>query len=198
MRTLICTLLITLFSTLILNAGGKEIAPVSSDTIAIEDDGGFYVGGAYAHFGLYNTDAHENLTAKALTLIAGYEINRYLSIEGRYTQSSDVTYHKDKQTKPLTSHYTDTALYAKIGYPMGSIAPYALIGYGRNTITNLIGSDRTENSIHYGAGLTIKATESLSLFADYVRAYQGKGFDGRATTEHQHINLLSAGIIYKF
>ena len=198
MHAHIHTLLITLFSTLILNAGGKEITPVSSDTIAIEDDGGFYVGGAFAHFGLYNTDAHENLTARALTLIAGYEINRYLSIEGRYTQSSNVAYHKDKQTKPLTSHYTDTALYAKIGYPVGSITPYVLTGYGRNTITNLIGSDRTENAIRYGAGVSIKATESFSLFGDYVRAYQGKGFDGRATAEHQHINLLSAGIIYKF
>ena len=197
MRTSAYTLLLVLFSTF-LAAGGKDTTLPPSDTIAIEDDSGFYIGGAANHFGLYNTDAHESLKAYGATLMAGYQINRYLAIEGRYTHSKSITYHKGKQAKSLSSHYTDTALYAKIGYPVGSITPYALIGYGRNTITNLIGSDRTENAIHYGAGVSIKATESLSLFADYVRVYQGKGFDGRATTEHQHINLLSAGIIYKF
>ncbi len=189
---------IVAMSTIMLQAGGKDAAPASSTVLSIEEESGFYLGGGFSSFALHNTDADEKLSANGGTIIAGYRFNSYLSLEGRYTQSAKLTYSKGSIDKSLDSTYTNTAIFAKLSTPIGSFTPYALLGYGQNKITNLIGSDRIERSIEYGAGVSIKTTDNLSLFADYIRAYSAKGFDGRATAEHQHISLITAGLIYKF
>ncbi len=184
-------------STIILQAGGKDTSPPSSSVVPVEESG-FYLGGGFGSFALHNTDANEKLSAYGGTIIAGYQFNSYLSIEGRYTRSSKLTYSKESISKSLDSTYTDTALFARLGYPVGSFTPYALLGYGANRITNLAGADRVEYSIQYGAGISFKASQNLSLFADYIIAYDKKGFGDRATAEHQHINLATIGLIYKF
>ena len=106
-------------------------------------------------------------------------------------------YH-GSSSKSLQSSYTNAALYAKLSYPIKALKPYLLIGYGINTISNLNGSDRVESSIQYGIGISYKPTNKVSIFADYIRAYNNKGFDGRAMQDRLRANLVTIGATYTF
>ena len=194
-------LLFGLIASTILHAGDSTtkantpVAPIHSSS--------WYLGMGMGGFGLTTQTSQEHLFSKSASLILGYTLNRYLSIEGRYTHAiGSLHYDAGKTSSPSKilseSTYTDTDLLLRLSYPIGHFSPYLLAGYGRSTITHIVGSNRAESSLRYGAGLSYQATEHLHLFADYLRAYRGKGFDGRSTDENVHLDRLTLGMTYHF
>ena len=73
-----------------------------------------------------------------------------------------------------------------------------LWGYGVLKLTNIEGGDREERTMQYGIGIRYRTTEHLSIFVDWVRAYDDKGFDGRATHDAISVDLVSMGVSYRF
>ena len=195
-------LLFGLIASTILHAGNTT-ALADAPVVPVASVSPWYLGAGIGGFALVTQTNRERLSSKSASLILGYTLTPYLAIEGRYTHAiGSLHYDAGKTPSPsrtLTdSTYTDTDLLLKLSYPIGRFSPYLLAGYGRSTITHIVGSNRTESSLRYGAGLSYQAAEHLHLFADYLRAYHGKGFDGRSIDENVHLDRLTVGVTYHF
>ena len=195
-------LLLSLIASAALHAGDAA-TPAHSSILPVTPEASWYLGVGAGGLGLATSPSQERIHAKSASLILGYTLNPYLAIEGRYTHAVGSLHYEAGKTaspsKTLTdSTYTDIDLLLKLSYPIGHLSPYLLAGYGRSTITHIVGADRSEQSLRYGAGLSYHATEHLHLFADYLRAYRGKGFDGRSTDERVTLDRLTLGMTYHF
>jgi len=168
----------------------SDVTPVSSS--------GWYIGASFSRAQMTNADFAERLQAMGGSVILGYRLNDYVALEGRYTRSTHLRYTHQGKSKSLSASYTNLALYARLSYPIQHLSPYLLIGYGQNTLSSLSQSPRHERSFQYGAGLTYHLDDHWQLFGDYLRTYQGTGFDGRARQSTITSGLLSAGVIYQF
>jgi opacity protein-like surface antigen len=170
--------------------------------VSVEDSGGLYVGIGAGLFALRTDPTREKLSSVTGTAIFGYALNRYIALEARLHKSlGHLRYHRGKLTIPdqtLKSTYDSQALFVKVGYGMGAFEPYVLLGYGRSRITDLSYSDRIEWSKRYGAGIGYRVSEHVEVFADYVRAYRAKGFDGRSTQETVTLDHATLGLRYHF
>jgi len=141
----------------------------------------------------------ERLHAMSGTLLAGYALNRYTALEGRYTRGwTRVRYTHAGATRSLSSHYDDLSLYLKLSYPIGRWSPYLLVGYGRSTLSDLGGRDREEYGVHYGAGLAWHLDDETALFGEYTRLYHGYGFGGQARRDLLTLDALTVGLRYRF
>ncbi len=149
------------------------------------------------------------------TVLAGYEFNNYIAIEGRYTKSAgDATFTEPEGENfaPLdpanqtAAELENIAIYLKPSLRFDSFSLYGLIGYGKTTMTWGSGTENSDSSVQYGAGVAYAFTENLSFFADYVVMYDDDDFDDIAATHLQGDNNLkafkadsvTAGLIYKF
>jgi len=168
----------------------SKVASVSSE--------GWYVGAALSRMQLGNADFTETLQAAGGSLVVGYRLNDFVALEGRYSRSTHLRYTHQGKSKNLSTSCTNTALYAKLSYPIQRLSPYLLLGYGQNTLSSLSSSPRHERSLQYGAGLEYRIGDHWQFFGDYVRTYKGTGFDGRAKQSTITAHLLSAGLIYQF
>jgi len=191
--------IILLLSTVALYAHNpKYQQKATSKPISVIKDNGFYIGLGVGYFDLQNSTINEKLSSSIATAIVGYDLNSYLSIEARYNQGITHLHYKGTTSKILNSAYSNLAIYAKAGYPIKHLKPYILIGYGVNKISNLNGSDRVELSKQYGVGVSYKLNDNISLFADYIRVYNKKGFDGRAVKDNLKAKLITIGATYNF
>jgi len=194
-----------LLSTLTLYAGDSK-SQIQPDTSVIPvitpKDNNFYMGIGVGRFILENSNTKEELSSNTGALIVGYDLNRYLSLETRYTRGyEDISYksgHLNKVNQDLDSTFTNIALYAKIGYAFENIKPYLLLGYSQSKIDNLSFSDRKEAGFSYGIGISYTSRQNLELFMDYVRAYDDKGFDGRSRLDELNLDMATFGIKYHF
>ncbi len=182
---------------------GDGAVPASSPVVPIASTPPLYLGIGVGGFALVTEKNRERVDAISTSWILGLTLNPYLAIEGRYTHAlGTLHYDAGKTASPSQtlrgSTYTDWDLLLRLSYPIGRFSPYLLAGYGRSTITNIVGYDRFEQSLRYGAGIAYQATEHVHFFGDYLRAYRGKGFDGRSTAEHVHLDRLTFGITYHF
>ena len=159
---------------------------------------GFYIGLGVGKFRLKDSFTKERLTSTTATVIIGYDFNQYLALEGRYTRSLHNLHYSNRKATSLNSKLSSTfsniAIYGKIGYSIDKFKPYLLIGYGENKITNLAYSTRKELSFQYGVGFSYRFNKHWELFADYIRSYNSKGFDGRAKIDNIKINTITVGI----
>jgi len=158
----------------------------------------FYVGMGVGKFRLEDSDTDEVMTAATVTLIVGYEMNRYLSTELRYTRSLEDLSYEGATTKDLDMTFTNLALYVKLGYEVYDFTSYVLLGYGESKISDFVGADRKEAGFQYGAGIAYSIDEKWSLFVDYTKAYDDKGFDGRSQQDDLNIGLWNFGVAYHF
>ena len=184
---------------IIAGSSGKYIQKATSKPISVVEDNKYYLGVGFGKFKLKNRDMNENLKSNIISLIAGYNINNYLFLEFRYYKGvSNLTYHSLIKSKKIDSKYTNYSIFAKATYPIENFNPYILLGYGVNKISNLSISDRKESNLEYGLGISYKVNNNVSIFADYIRAYNKKGFDGRATQDRLRANLITIGATYNF
>lgn len=197
-------------------AGGDTSAvvePIIEVPSTIEEVNHFYVGLGLSDMNLNNDFSDEEFSATGIMLQAGYQLNKYFAIEGRYTVNvGDLDYDHGNDSNLRNAIYdgdypgdfSNFGLYVKPMYAFDNFAVYALLGYGEVSITNLpypdtTGSvDRAEDGFQWGLGGEYTFMDDISIFVDYVRLYDDKGFDGRAQDADITSDLWTLGVSYKF
>jgi len=220
-----------------LASAGGDIAPVEpvAEVIAPVVDSGFYVGIAYSavnvssdYEGIQNindswTGEYEE-DYDAIMLQAGYKINKYFAVEGRYWESAgdaewsnegSGTYNSGPGTWKESGTYSDAeftawGIYVKPMYPVTeAVDIYALLGYGNNTLSYDGVDEFDENGFQWGLGASYDFTDNLSLFVDYVQMHtdetsstnstggrNGSAWTGDITSDDT-IYTLNFGVTYK-
>ena len=206
---LFLTLLV--FSSSAAMAGG-DIAPVETvEPTPQVRNSAFYLGLGVSAMSLSNDNNSEEFSSTGIMVQAGYQINDYFAIEGRYTKDvSNLDYDHGNDTASAIydgdypGDFSNIAIYLKPMYSIDDFTMYALLGYGEVSIGPLPhpsqpGSvDRAEDSFQWGLGGSYAFSENILVFVDYVKLYDDKGFDYRAQLENIDANLWTIGLTYKF
>ena len=191
-------------------AGGDFETPEEPQVIVsvVVDESGFYLGGAIAAVVGHDsavgielidgTPGVDNDRLGNITLFAGYDFNRYVAVEGRYTTDvieGDVTEMSGWSlfAKP---QYTFDDSYFKI---------YALLGFGGVTIDGINGyfADVDDTDFQWGIGAAYSFGEymednNLAVFVDYTSLateMEGVFTNGALETD---VDAFTVGLTYKF
>ena len=197
-----------------LMAGG-DLEPVVQEQIIevapVADMSGFYIGGAYSFQNSnvldYSYDVEVDIDSNNLLLLAGYDFNRYVAIEGRYQFNlGDVDLSDSEGYDESSSDYsTDNwGIYVKPQYLMDNgFGVYALLGYGETTFENLT-EKGTDSGFQWGLGAKYTYNNSIALFVDYTNLVEGGYLDGIDATPGVPADLdvdtdsWNFGLTYKF
>ena len=158
----------------------------------------FYAGLGYScmQMGLDTPDVDISAMT-GLSLAAGYDINQYLSVEGRYTVGlGDLNVETWNTDEDKSWDMSNIALYLKPKYAINRFIVYGLLGYGQVTFDN--GTSYSENGIQYGAGLSTMVNDTFDVYVDYRRLYDDTGFDGFAEGRDVAVNSFTVGANYHF
>ena len=188
------------------------------------DGSGFYVGLAYSYTMIEQTviiddgfeDFFGNLdeTGHGVSLLAGYDFNSYVGIEGRYLYlpgiSSKINLVSDlgnvlDNGNPDDVDISNVAIYLKAAYPFSeSFSVYGLVGYGvtswevdRNSYYS---SFESEGGFQWGLGGKYNFSENIGIFIDYTSIYNqdDSGVNYVAWDVDSSLNNINIGISYKF
>ncbi|MDQ7085235.1 MAG: outer membrane beta-barrel protein [Sulfurovum sp.] len=136
----------------------------SSEYSLYTEGSSFYSALGYSYI---SADIYESETGNAYTLIAGYTINDYVSIEGRYSKTfGDLEIEGGEKKDKLIQN---GALYIKPNYEISEgINIYGLIGYGEVVMANTSG-----DGFQWGLGMSYKVSPNVHIFIDYTDLYDG-------------------------
>ena len=182
---------------MVAKAGSLNLKP-SSDVVSVVSPWSIEVGAM--HMRLRNRDSGEQISDTLPMVQIGYRWSRYAAAT-LYLSASlrDVRYRKGSATSiALPSLFRYQGLYLRASYPLGSLSPYLLAGIGRTTLTKLVGQDRVSVSPGWGVGVSYRVNNRLSCDLSYLRHYEAKGFDGRATADRVRIDSVQVGVRYHF
>ena len=192
-------------------AGGdmKDVEPAVEPVIAVPvvDDSGFYVGGALAAVSTRDATVSQNFfDAKGgqdrlgnLTLLAGYDFNRYVAVEGRYTTSiadEDIV-EMDGWSLFVKPQYTFDESNFKI---------YALLGFGGVTLDSMNSAyvvDVDDTGFQWGIGAAYSfgdymENNDLAIFVDYTSlANDMEGIYWNGALEAD-ADAITVGVTYRF
>jgi opacity protein-like surface antigen len=160
---------------------------------------GFYAGLGYSclQMGLDTSDLLDVRAMTAVSFTAGYNINQYLALEGRYTVSlGDLSVETWNADIDESWDMSNIALYLKPQYTMDKFTVYGLLGYGQITFDN--GISYSETSIQYGAGISAMATDNIDVYLDYRRLYDDTDLDGFVPERDVSANSFTLGANYHF
>jgi len=152
---------------------------------------GLYVGGGYTYIDaeLASGGTTVKESENAGTVLAGYNFNEYVALEGRYTFSTDINY------AGLNTQVDGDVwgIYVKPQYPVSNdFKVYALLGYG--DVIDLDDGD----GFQYGVGAAYSATKNVEVFVDWVRAYDDKIELTSTQNADFTVDLFTFGVNYKF
>ena len=165
------------------------------------ENAGLYFGLGYAktsaELSLSSDIIDDNLydaSTDSLLLLAGYDINQYIGVEGRYYWNASamaVQYYAGDV--PIVKDYKaeSFALYAKPQYSFDMISIYGLLGLTMNDYSALLESGN-DTLFSWGAGVKLNMTQSFGAFVDYTDL--GKT-DALLSTG---LSSWNVGLIYKF
>ncbi len=171
----------------------------------IADESGLYLGAGYANtnidlaFDGRNIDKDLlNLSTDSILFLAGYDINEYFGIEGRYyLNASEAGYEYYVGNTPLSGAYKaeSFAVYAKPQYKIAMFNLYALLGVAANdyTANALLGSNKNDTLFTWGAGVKFNITQSLGAFVDYTNLGESEG-----VITNSDLDSWNIGFSYKF
>jgi len=134
--------------------------------------------------------------ALGITLLAGYEFNPYIAVEGRYTTS----FYKDDNVE--TSAWS---IFAKPQYPVSEdFSIYALLGFGgvkMDGVTLADGVSVDDTSFQWGLGVSYSLKSSTgydaAIFLDYTSL--ASDMDGIYRNEIQaNADALTLGVTFRF
>lgn len=168
------------------------------------EDSGLYLGVAYSNTNVdfstssdfYNDTSVFDVSTDSLLLLAGYDINEYVGVEGRYywnITSMGVEYYASGV--PIIQDYNaeSFAFYVKPQYSFDMITVYALLGVAMNDYTALALSSINDDTLFsWGIGAKFNMTQSFGAFVDYTDLGETEDI---MTTDLSSWNL---GITYKF
>ena len=170
------------------------------------DDSGLYLGLGYAatniDIGQIYSDPNKQKLVDASTdsviLLAGYDFNKYIGVEGRYyLNASSAAFDYYLGDTPLQGTYKAESftLYAKPQYNLGVITLYGLIGVAFNDYTLssvLTGGNNNEAIFSWGGGAKFNVTQSLGLFVDYTDLGESTNFTST------NLSSWNLGVSYRF
>ncbi len=181
----------------------KEPVPVE-----VIDNSSFYVGIGYgfgtasATDGGYNDFGHtitvlDEQTMDNITFQAGYNINEFVAVEGRYN------YGIDQDIGYGTDISLDTfAVYVKPQYPITpEVSVYGLLGYAWNTGYQTGEADYDFDGFAYGVGAKYAVAENVEVFADYTSVYDDNDileYDTFTIDSDREVYNVTVGVTYKF
>ena len=185
-------------------AGGgmKEVAPAVEPVIVVpvvEELSGFYAGLGLTAISVrdaaFSVDwggapSYQDRLGN-ISLIAGYDFNEYIAVEGRYTTSFT---HED------TTEMDGWSLFIKPKYPVTEdFSIYGLLGYGGVTLDGIDGfiTDVDDSGFQWGLGMSYMVTENVSLFADYtwLTGMEGVFYNGALEAD---VDAFTVGVNYHF
>lgn len=181
---------------------GGDIAPVAAPMVVEEEvsNSSFYVGFGIAAVSARDADASLGFFSEKagqerlgnFSLLAGYNFNEYVAVEGRYTTSF---------AKEDSLEMDGWSLFVKPQYPVSEdFSIYALLGFGGVTMDGINGSvvDVDDNGFQWGLGMEYAVMENISLFADYTSLandMDGYFYNGALEVDADAITI---GMNYKF
>ncbi len=146
-----------------------------------------------------------DIQGNALTLLAGYNVNEYFALEGRYSNtisdlSVDYSINEFDEGINLGGKMSNIAFYLKPKYTSDDITFYGLLGYGKLKLELDSIDILTESNFQWGLGLSFNAGKYLDkFFIDYIRLYDdsvgslNQGFDTDLV-----VDTFNVGLTYKF
>jgi len=187
-----------------LSAGGCVLAPVTpvvpvTPQTAVLATSNFYVGGALSAISARKANVDMDFFSIKngqdrignLMMLAGYEFNKYVSVEGRATLSF---------AKQDFAKFSGFSLFVKPQYPINNkFSVYGLIGAGVVNLDKYNGSnvDVSKVTFQWGAGASYKIDNNWSLFADYTSL--AKDVSGTILdSKKADIDSINVGVMYKF
>ena len=202
---------VVMSSAVFAGGGMKDAAPAVEPVVVIpvvEDPSGFYIGGAVAAVVAHDsavdielfdgTATVDNDRLGNITLLAGYDFNQYVAVEGRYTTSvfdEDVT------------EMSGWSLFAKPQYTFdeSNFSLYALLGYGGVSIEGVDGyfADVDDSGFQWGIGAAYSfgsymEDNNLAVFIDYTSlATEMEGVFANGALETD-VDAFTLGMTYKF
>lgn len=179
-----------------------SFAAVSSMAFASENSS-FYVGGGFSFIDLNAQEiggsGEFDITGDSLTLIAGYNLNSYFAIEGRYTGTvGDLSADIYGYEEDLDGGMSNIAVYLKPMFPVQNMNLYALLGLGQVTLDDDSSDDLSETFLQWGLGINYGINDNFGVFLDYVRLYDDVGFDGDTLDGDFVVDTVNIGVTYKF
>jgi len=203
---------------------GGDIAPVEPiveiQEAPVVNDSGFYLGLAYGYADIsqdysgfdgrftWNEKIEDNFNT--IMLQAGYKINTYFTLEGRYWNSvgdGDWTDTWDGGSSGSNSDFSAWGVYVKPMYPVTEeFDVYALLGYGNVNYDSHYGQDDPVHNLddegfQWGLGASYEFTDNFAVFADYVELYNDDMtdiWDGGQENIDSTIYTINIGVTYKF
>jgi len=186
---------------------GGDIAPVEEPMVEVVtpvvDDSSFYVGLAYSYMNLTVDDGYTegDYTGNAITALAGYNFNKYIAVEGRYSVVlGDITEDYGAGERDIDAEMSNIGLYLKPMYPIGGLTLYGLLGYGQVTFDrDWMEYKAEESGFQWGLGASYAVNDNIGVFVDYTRLYDDEGFsDCFCVVENVVVDAINFGLTYKF
>ena len=123
---------------------GGDVAPIETEVEVIEKNGYFGVAGSYIEY----------LDDAGVELKAGYDLHKYIGIEGRLLVGEDYSY----------------GAFIKPQYEYEGVTAYGLAGYVHNEVITK-GYDLSVDEAAYGGGI-----EYLGLYGDVVYGVDSESY----------------------
>ncbi len=197
----VCT--VAAMSSLVFAGGGmKEVAPAVEPVIVVpvvEELSGFYAGLGMTAVSVRDSDFSVDWGGESryqdrlgnVTLLAGYNFNEYIAVEGRYTTS---VAHES------SIEMDGWSLFVKPQYPVTEdFSVYALLGYGGITADGIDGyvTDIDDSAFQWGLGVDYMVMDNISLFADYtwLAGVESVFYNGAPETDTDQFTI---GVNYLF
>jgi len=182
-------------------AGGdmQDVEPAIEPVIEVPAaEKNFYVGLGFSAVstgqgGIDFFDNHERRDRTGnLLVLAGYEFNPYVALEGRY---SFYIWDEDSTNTDIWG------IFVKPQYPVTEdLKVYALAGFGGINVDGANGHDIDvdDTGFQWGAGASYGMTEDIAVFLDYANIANGMSGTWNGTTQDIDADTLTLGLTYKF
>lgn len=127
-----------------------------------------------------------------IVFLAGYEVNQYVAVEGRYSTTF---------TKEDIVEMDSWSLFVKPQYPVSEdFSLYALLGYGgvKMDAVNNANVDVDDSGFQWGLGASYAIGENYTIFFDYTSLasnMNGVYYNGALEVD---ADALTLGVTYKF
>ncbi len=186
---------------------GGDVAPIVEPVVvpvSVVDDSGFYVGAGYSILNyneVYNDGVTADVDLQGLTVIAGYQFNSYISLEGRYTKDvggSDEDWSDGRSRTDIENEMSNLALYVKPSYQIDSFKLYALLGYGQMSYQYKETAEQKDSGFQWGLGASYSFYDNVSIFVDYTKLYDDTGLDNYIADVDYEADAWTFGITYLF
>jgi len=180
---------------------GGDIAPVEPAVVVpvVEDNDkeGIYAGIAYSYMShdidYVGAATRAEMDFNGVMLELGYQFNKYVSVEGRYSTSIG----DDIDDLASSSDVSAWGLFVKPMLPLSQRATvYGLVGYSKTDASNTLnvtGIDIDESGFSWGLGFSLDMDEDWTLFGEYIRWYD----DGVDQYDHV-VDGFGVGVFYRF